>query len=67
VAKLIIREEYCKSCGNCVNACPKKALSISSNRRNKNSYPVVEVNDELCVKCGTCYLVCPDYVFEIQD
>ena len=66
MAKLIIREEYCKSCGNCVAVCPKKALKIAD-RLNANSYPVVEVDAENCICCGTCYLVCPDYVFEIED
>lgn len=64
-AKLVIKEEYCKSCGLCVRACPKNALSIGKTF-NTNSYAYVTVEEELCIACGACYTVCPDYVFEIE-
>ena len=64
--KLVIRSEWCKSCGFCVRTCPRKALKFSDHR-NKESYKYVEVDESLCVLCGSCYRVCPDNVFQILE
>lgn len=48
----------CVACGNCVNACPVKALSI-----HKGLY--AEVDAGLCVGCGKCELRCPAGVIDI--
>jgi 2-oxoglutarate ferredoxin oxidoreductase subunit delta len=63
---LKIKEEYCKSCGFCIQSCPKKAIK-KCGRFNKNGHEVIEVDNNACTKCGSCYTVCPDYVFEIAD
>ena len=55
----------CKGCGYCINACPKKAISVSAYVNTKGSSAIV-VDDEKCIVCGICYRVCPDYVFEIR-
>ena len=56
--------QRCKGCYYCVKACPKEAISISSNVNSKG-YAVIQVDEEKCVGCGMCYTVCPDYVFEL--
>lgn len=64
--QLVMKTEWCKACGFCVSACPKKALKFSG-KRNKQSYEYVEVDEEACVKCGSCYIVCPDNVFQLLE
>lgn len=65
MSKLKIDVDRCKSCGYCVAACPKQALSFT--RSEGKLYATVEVDDNKCIRCGICYRVCPDYVFEIVD
>ncbi|QRN86390.1 4Fe-4S binding protein [Clostridia bacterium] len=57
--------DRCKGCYYCVEACPKKAISVSDHVNSKG-YEVIQVNEEICIGCGICYQVCPDYVFEIR-
>ncbi len=64
--KLFINEECCKGCMYCINACPKKALSVNKNKTNSKGYMPVAVDENVCIACGICYTVCPDYVFEIK-
>ena len=63
--RLIIDTSRCKSCGYCVSACPRKALSCV--RVEGKLYTEVVVDESACVGCGTCYYVCPDYVFELRE
>ncbi|PAB61176.1 4Fe-4S binding protein [Anaeromicrobium sediminis] len=52
--KLIIKKEWCKGCGICVEFCPKKVLGLVDEK--------IEILDlEGCIKCGLCELRCPDY------
>lgn len=58
--KHIIDVQRCKSCGLCVDACPKKVLGIGS-KINAQGYNYVEqVHPELCINCDICGIVCPD-------
>lgn len=64
--KLMTHVASCKSCGYCVDNCPKSALEIRG-EINEKGYQTVVVDEERCIVCGVCYNVCPDYVFEIVD
>ena len=65
MAKLEINFEACKSCGYCVNVCPKKVLSIG-NTVNKKGYRYVQpVNEDACIGCAMCATICPDAVIEV--
>lgn len=66
MSRLKIYSNRCKSCGYCVQSCPKQALSFSE-IINEKGYPVVVLERAKCIACGICYNVCPDYVFEIVD
>lgn len=64
--KVEINKELCKGCSYCVAACPKKAISLST-EFNPAGYNFAVVDEELCIGCGTCYTVCPDYVYTVVE
>jgi len=49
--------DWCRHCGNCVEACKQNALTMGPNG--------VEINEELCVLCGYCSAYCPDFCIKI--
>ena len=62
--RIEIAEEYCKSCGVCVVACPVKVLRISDHLNPKGHRPVEQYKDG-CIGCGMCAISCPDAVIEV--
>ncbi|EHH01587.1 Coenzyme F420 hydrogenase/dehydrogenase, beta subunit C-terminal domain [Paraprevotella clara] len=51
----VVHNGLCTSCGICIGACAKKAISfIYGKERN-----IPTVNVKLCVNCGVCYKICP--------
>lgn len=64
--KVVVLEEYCKSCGLCVNICPKKVLAIGDKANQKGYYSVVVTDQEKCISCAMCATVCPDLALEIS-
>ena len=60
-----ILEDHCKSCGVCVEACPRQALRIGT-RLNAHGFNSVEFDaTKGCTGCGMCALVCPDAAIEL--
>ena len=64
IKKIDIKAERCKSCGICIEFCPKQALSYQD-QINQGGYNYTQVDDAACIGCGICYQVCPDGVFTI--
>ncbi|MDC7124371.1 MAG: 4Fe-4S binding protein [Spirochaetales bacterium] len=65
-AKVIFREESCKGCGLCVEACPKKIITLDTDKINLKGYnPAVIKNMEDCIGCGNCALMCPDMIISV--
>lgn len=62
--KLEINSESCKSCGYCVNFCPKKVLAAGSKVNSKGYEYVTAVTDE-CIGCRMCAVICPDAAIEV--
>ena len=52
MAKIVIDEDKCKSCGLCQKNCPVGA--IEGEAREKRV-----INQDKCIKCGTCISTCP--------
>ena len=46
-----VEEPECVKCGDCVKACPTKALTIDG------GYPILE--KDLCINCWCCHEMCP--------
>ncbi len=67
MAKLTFREENCKGCGLCVDACPKGILQLSKDRLNKKGHHPAELTDEAaCVGCASCAIMCPDCIIKVE-
>lgn len=65
--KVTFREERCKGCELCVNACPKGIIKISENRLNAKGFRPAEIIDqEACIGCAFCATICPDVVIEVE-
>lgn len=56
---VIIREEECKGCELCVDACPVDVLSLASGLNSRGYHPSV-YSGEGCTGCGVCFYVCPE-------
>ena len=67
MAKLTFKEENCKGCGLCVDACPKGILQLSPDRINKKGHHPAELRDEAaCVGCASCAMMCPDCIIKVE-
>lgn len=67
MAKLTFRQDLCKGCGLCVNACPKKLLSLDRDTINhKGHHPAKIDNPEACIGCAFCATMCPDCVITVE-
>lgn len=63
--KVVVLKDYCKSCGLCVDICPKKILQIGDVANQKGYYTVEVVNQDQCIGCTLCAIMCPDLALEI--
>ncbi|WP_240984035.1 DUF362 domain-containing protein [Acididesulfobacillus acetoxydans] len=52
------KHELCKGCGDCVNNCPAKALTM-----NEAGCPLVDL--DVCIRCFCCQELCPQKAVEI--
>ena len=52
----IIDKHDCCGCEACVQACPKRCISLE---RDKEGFLYPIVNTNICVECGVCERVCP--------
>ncbi len=51
-----VKENLCRSCGRCLEACPYQAIAFQANAAGGYH---AEVDDALCKGCGNCISVCP--------
>ena len=58
--KISVRREWCKSCGICIEFCPKDVLVPDDQEK-----PIPE-NIDACIKCGLCEVRCPDFAITVE-
>jgi 2-oxoglutarate ferredoxin oxidoreductase subunit delta len=61
---VVIDESVCKGCELCIEACPPRVLTMTTERRNEAGYLLPELHQG-CIACGLCSQVCPDFVFQV--
>ncbi len=54
-----VREEECKGCGLCIDACPPHVLKLSERLNGRGYHPAVYLG-EGCTGCGICFFACPE-------
>lgn len=60
MGSVVIAFDLCKSCGYCMNACPKSVLKVGK-KVNKLGYQAVEADSmDECIGCGNCAVACPE-------
>ena len=64
--KLKIREERCKSCGICIDFCPRGCLKLSDRFNAQGYHPVECIKPDECNSCAICARMCPDVVIEVK-
>ena len=61
--KNVTEYENCCGCGQCVEVCPLKAISM---KKNKQGFFYPSVDKQKCVNCGRCISSCSFNNFEIS-
>ncbi len=65
--KVTFNVERCKGCGLCVEACPKKILTLDETVLNGKGYhPAKMTEQEKCIACAMCAMMCPDCVIKVE-
>jgi 2-oxoglutarate ferredoxin oxidoreductase subunit delta len=57
--QLRVKEDECKGCGLCVEACPPKLIGLSEHL-NRHGYRTAIYAGAGCTGCGICFLACPE-------
>jgi 2-oxoglutarate ferredoxin oxidoreductase subunit delta len=66
LGRVTIKEERCKGCGYCVEACTKEGLTLDPEKRNRSGYSVAVFRQESdCSGCAQCADICPDAALEV--
>ena len=66
-AKVTFADERCKGCGLCVDACPKKIITLSGERFNQKGFHPAELTDGTkCTGCAFCAIMCPDVAIKVE-
>ena len=53
-----VKRKKCVGCGDCVDHCSQKALSLKDEKAHLDS--------KKCIGCGECIIICPNGAIEIQ-
>lgn len=65
--RIIVKEETCKGCGLCANACPRKIIALSKDKINSKGYhPAQLAEPEKCTGCASCAMMCPDVAIIVE-
>jgi pyruvate/2-oxoacid:ferredoxin oxidoreductase alpha subunit/NAD-dependent dihydropyrimidine dehydrogenase PreA subunit len=58
--KPVLRQEYCKSCGRCIEACARGCIETGTAIEAASGFIPVELHLDACNGCGLCIEACPE-------
>lgn len=65
--KVTIKIDWCKGCGLCVEACPKKIIVLDQHILNKKGFhPAQVIEPDKCIACAMCALMCPEAIIKVE-
>ncbi|MGA9347372.1 MAG: 4Fe-4S binding protein [Anaerolineae bacterium] len=64
--RIHILRERCKSCGFCVEYCPRNVLEASEEFNSKGYHPPRVKDEEACANCGLCEMLCPEFAIYLD-
>ena len=59
--RIEIDARLCKSCGICIEMCPKQVFTRDLDGKATKDHP------ECCVFCGICETMCPDFAIRLVE
>ena len=59
--------DECKSCGLCIELCPKKCLSFDESEPGHFGQPTIKCEIKDCIQCRICENGCPDMAIRVKD
>jgi len=63
-----IDRDRCKSCGLCIECCPRNLLGLDTELNKRGVLPAKFTGEpEKCTGCGNCAAMCPDAAIEILE
>ena len=63
--KIVIDQQRCKSCGLCIEFCPKSVIETNPELNEAGFHAARIVSQDDCTGCGSCALMCPEVCIEI--
>jgi NAD-dependent dihydropyrimidine dehydrogenase PreA subunit len=58
--KVIIDQEKCAGCGECVDTCPAEVLEMQDDK-------AVVINEDECLECESCVEVCEEDAITLEE
>lgn len=55
--KILIMEQFCKGCGDCIPACTNNGIYLEGGK--------ARIKREDCILCGYCAAACPDFIIRV--
>jgi 2-oxoglutarate ferredoxin oxidoreductase subunit delta len=67
MARVVFNEENCKGCKLCTTVCPKKIVTLNTDKLNLKGFHPAGITDmEQCIGCAFCATICPDCVITVE-
>jgi len=65
---VMIERDLCKSCGLCVEFCPRGLITLDNELNKRGVPPAALTGDaERCTGCGNCAAMCAEAAIEIAE
>ena len=58
--RVIVDEEKCEGCGECVDTCPAEVLEMQGEK-------AVVINEDECLECESCVEVCEPGAITLEE